>query len=135
METATHEAHSVDDAFMQRYFQAFKNRDLKALEEMVTDDVVLESAFGPDIHGKRFVGKKGFLEATVRYFDTLPGVHSFDRTFTLVGDKGFTEFTVSYQGPDGKPISVRVCDLFDFRDGKIASKRAYSKRLSQGDAA
>lgn len=136
METATAEQPaSVDDAFMQRYFQAFRNKDLTALEAMVTDDVVLESAFGPEAHGKRFVGKKGFIEATLRYFETLPGVHSFDRTWTVFGDKAFTEFTVSYEGPDGKPVTVRVCDLFDFRDGKIASKRAYSKRLSQGAAA
>lgn len=135
MEIATPETPCVDDAFMHRYFEAFKNRDLEGLEAMITDDVVLESAFGTEPHGKRFVGKKGFIEATLRYFQALPGVRSFDRTYTIVGDKAFTEFTVSYQGPDGQPVTVRVCDLFDFRDGKIASKRAYSKRLSQGSAA
>ena len=135
METTNPAAQRVDDAFMQKYFQAFRSKDLPALETMLTDDVVLESAFGPDLNGKRFVGKAGFIEATLRYFDTLPGVRSFDRTYTLLGDKGFTEFTVSYEEADGKTVTVRVCDLFDFRDGKIASKRAYSKRLSQGGAA
>ncbi len=135
METINPAGQGVDDAFMQKYFQAFRSKDIAALETMLTDDVVLESAFGPDANGKRFVGKAGFIEATLRYFDPLPGVRSFDRTYTLVGDKGFTEFTVSYDGADGKPVTVRVCDLFDFRDGKIASKRAYSKRLSQAGSA
>ena len=56
----------VDDAFMQRFFAAWKSRDVDAILSMVTDDVELESAFGPEPCGKRFVGKAGMREAALR---------------------------------------------------------------------
>ncbi len=120
----------VDDAFMQKFFDAWKRKDPDDIISMLTDDVVLESAFGPEVYGKRFSGKAAFREGIVRYFDALPGISSSDRTYAILGDKGFTEVTVSYPGPDGRQVTMRVCDLFDFRDGKVASKRAYAKRVA-----
>jgi len=119
----------VDDAFMLRFFDAWKRKDVDGILSMITDDAVLESAFGPEVHGKRFVGKQAFREGIVRYFQMLPGISSSDRTYAILGDKGFMEATASYPGPDGKQVTVRVCDLYEFRDGKVASKRAYSKRI------
>ena len=119
----------VDHAFMLRFFDAWKRKDADDIISMLTDDAVLESAFGPEVHGKRFTGKQAFREGIVRYFAALPGISSSDRTYAIMGDKGFTEVTVSYPGPDGKQVTMRVCDLFDFRDGKVASKRAYAKRV------
>ena len=119
----------VDDAFMLKFFDAWKRKNADDIVSMLTDDVVLESAFGPEIHGKRFTGKQAFREGVVRYFEALPVITSSDRTYALMGDKGFTEVTVSYPGADGKQVAMRVCDLFDFRDGKVASKRAYAKRI------
>lgn len=119
----------VDDAFMQRFFDAWKRQDVDGILSMITDDAVLESAFGPEVHGKRFVGRQAFREGIVRYFKALPGITSSDRTYVILGDKGFMEATASYPGPGGKQVSIRVCDLYDFRDGKVASKRAYSKRI------
>ena len=121
----------VDDAFMARWFEAWKRKSVEDILELVTDDVVLESAFGPEAHGKRFVGKKAFAEGCIRYFAAMEGVTSSDRAYVLMGDTGFTEVTISYRGPDGKQMSTRVCDLFAFRDGKVASKRAYSKRFAE----
>ena len=37
----------VDDDFMKRFFAAWKSRDVEAILSMCTDDVVLESSFGP----------------------------------------------------------------------------------------
>lgn len=119
----------VDDAFMTRFFDAWARKNVEDIISMVTDDAVLESAFGPDIHGKRFVGKKEFAEGIVRFYEALPDISSKDRTYAILGDKGFTEVTRTYTDADGKRITLRVCDIFDFRDGKVASKRAYAKRI------
>jgi ketosteroid isomerase-like protein len=120
----------VDDAFMERFLDAWKRQSVEDIISMVTDDVVLESAFGPDPRGKRFVGKKAFAEGTVRFFEVMKDMSSTDRTYAIMGDKGFTEATRTYTDADGKRVTVRVCDIFDFRDGKVASKRAYIKRLT-----
>jgi ketosteroid isomerase-like protein len=45
------------------------------------------------------------------------------------GDQGFAEGTIGYVDADGKKVRVRLCDLYDFREGKVASKRAYTKRI------
>jgi ketosteroid isomerase-like protein len=129
MKVETLESPIVDDEFMLKFFDAWKRKSVDDIISMLTEDVVLESAFGPEVHGKRFVGKQAFREGVVRYFEALPGITSSDRTYAILGDKGFTEVTVSYPGPDGKQVTMRVCDLFAFRDGKVASKRAYAKRV------
>lgn len=120
---------SVDDAFMQRFFAAWKSRDVDAILSMVTDDVELESGFGPETCGKRFVGKTGMREAALRLFALYPEAQSSDRTYSILGNDGFTEVTYSYLGADGKRVSTRLCDIYTFRDGKVASKRAYGKRF------
>lgn len=129
MTTETPESSSVDDAFMLRFFAAWKNRDVEAILSMVTDDVVLESGFGPETCGKRFVGKAGMREAALRLFALYPDAQSSGRTYSILGNQGFTEVTYSYTGADGKRVSTRLCDLYTFRDGKVASKRAYGKRF------
>ena len=129
MGTTTVESPEVDDAFMERFFAAWKNKDVDAILSMVTDDVELESAFGPETCGKLFVGKAGVREAALRLFAAFPGAKSSDRTYTIMGDHGFTEITYHYVDGEGKPVSTRLCDLFTFRDGKVSSKRAYGKRF------
>ncbi|MCF8534436.1 MAG: nuclear transport factor 2 family protein [Reyranella sp.] len=129
MDSVPNRAPVVDDAFMLRFFDAWKRKSADDIISMVTDDAVLESAFGPEPHGKRFVGKKAWVEGIDRFFLALKDASTSDRTYAIMGDKGFTEVTVNYVGPDGKRIVARVCDLFEFRDGKVASKRAYSKRI------
>lgn len=120
----------VDDAFMQRFFDAWKRRDVEGILALVTDDVVLESAFGPEVHGKRFSGKEQFRAGILRYFETFPAIASTDRRYAILGDKGFMEVTSTFTSADGKQMTMRVCDLYEFRDGKVSSKRAYAKRIS-----
>jgi ketosteroid isomerase-like protein len=123
---------SAHEELMARFFDAFKRRSVDDILAMVTDDAVLESAFGPEVHGKRFTGKAAFREGLVRYFEVMAGARTCDRTYSVLGDKGFTEVTVSFTDAEGKEVTTRVCDIFDFRDGKVASKRAYAKRIVAG---
>ncbi len=120
----------VDDDFMKRFFAAWKSRDVEAILSMCTDDVVLESSFGPAPCGKRLVGKEGMREGALRLFDLFPGAQTSERTYSIMGDCGFTEFTFSYPGSEGKRVVTQLCDIFTFRDGKVSSKRAYGKRFA-----
>lgn len=120
---------AANEALMPQFFDAFRRKSVDDILALCTEDAVLESAFGPESRGKRFEGKEAFRQGLVRYFDVMKGATSSERTWSVMGDKGFTEVTVTYPGPEEKLVSMRVCDIFDFRGGKVASKRAYAKRL------
>jgi ketosteroid isomerase-like protein len=58
----------VDEAFMLRFFDAWTRKNIDDIVAMCTDDVVLESSFGPEVYGKRFVGHKALREGILRYW-------------------------------------------------------------------
>jgi ketosteroid isomerase-like protein len=43
------------------------------------------------------------------------------------GDRGFSEWTFTGTARDGTRVEVHGCDLFMFRDGRIAVKDSYRK--------
>ena len=43
------------------------------------------------------------------------------------GNRGVSEWTFAGTGLDGKKVEVNGCDVFTFRDGKIAIKNSYRK--------
>ena len=43
------------------------------------------------------------------------------------GDRGVSEWTFTGTRADGSRVDVHGCDLFTFRDGKIATKDSYRK--------
>jgi hypothetical protein len=50
-----------------------------------------------------------------------------DPTHFIAGDRGVTEWVMTADGPDGR-IEVQGCDVFTFRDGKVAVKTSYLKQ-------
>ena len=45
----------------------------------------------------------------------------------ISGDRGVTEWTMQATTRDGKRIDARGCDVFHFKDGRIAFKDSYRK--------
>jgi ketosteroid isomerase-like protein len=45
----------------------------------------------------------------------------------VCGDRGVSEWTFTGTYADGRRVEVRGCDLFRFRDGRIALKNSYRK--------
>lgn len=68
-------------------------------------------------------GYKAVLEA-------FPDGRWRDASHFVAGDRGVSEWTFTATGVDGKAIEVRGCDLFTFRDGKIAVKNSFRKSRS-----
>ena len=48
----------------------------------------------------------------------------------ISGDRGVTEWVFSGTRGDGVRVEVQGCDVFTFRDGKIAVKNSYRKQRS-----
>jgi ketosteroid isomerase-like protein len=61
-------------------------------------------------------------------FVDLPDIRFSDDTHFVSGDRGLSEWVLSgTDAEDGTAVEVKGCDIFTFRDGKIALKDSYLK--------
>jgi ketosteroid isomerase-like protein len=86
--------------FLQSFADAWNRHDIDALMSFMTDDCVFEASGGPEKCGARH-----FVQ----------------------GERGVSEWTFTGTRLDGTRVEVNGCDLFTFRDGKIAVKNSYRK--------
>lgn len=121
----------VTKDFLQSFADAFNAHDIKAIMSHMTDDCVFEASAGPDVDGEKFTGQEQVKKAFEDVFATFPDAHWANPQHFVSGDRGFTQWTFSGTKADGTKVEVTGCDLFTFRDGKIAIKNSYRKnRLS-----
>jgi ketosteroid isomerase-like protein len=112
------------DAFFDNGWNA---HDVDTLMTFMTDDCVFESASGPDACGTRHAGRDPVRAAFARGFTAFPDVRFSDVRHVVAGDRSVSAWTFSGTGADGRKVEVHGCDLFTFRDGKIAFKSSYLK--------
>jgi ketosteroid isomerase-like protein len=62
-----------------------------------------------------------------KIFSSLENVRWNNSKHFIAGDRGVTEWVMTANTPDG-PLEVQGCDVFTFRDGKIAVKNSYLKQ-------
>ena len=105
----------------------WNGHDVDALMTFMTDDCVFESAAGSEICGTRHVGRTRVREAFARVFAAFPDVRFDDTRHIVAGDRGMSEWVFRGTSTDGKKVEVNGCDVFTFRDSKIAVKSSYLK--------
>ena len=93
----------------------------------MTDDCVFEASAGPDADGERFVGKEVVKKAFEEVFKTFPDAHWGNARHFISGNRAVSEWTFTGTKQDGSKLEVTGCDLFTFRNGKIAIKNSYRK--------
>ena len=117
----------VTVATLQAFADAWNQHDADALMSFMTEDCVFESSAGPEVCGTRYVGREAVRAGYVEVWTTFPDAHwGNDRHFVL-GDRGVSEWIFTGTRADGTRVEVNGCDLFTFRDGKIALKNSYRK--------
>lgn len=116
---------TVDD--LAAFSGAFNRHDVKSILSFMTDDCVFDAAGGPDVHGTRFVGQEAVGAAFEQVWATFPDAQWVDGHHFVAGDDGVSEWTFIGTKADGSRIEARGCDIFAFRDGKIAVKNAFRK--------
>ena len=129
--TSRRDAELVD--VLDRFAQAWNGHDLDALMAMMTDDCVFEASAGPHVDGQRSEGKHAVRAAYAAVFETFPDAHWANAKHFVVGNRGVSEWTFSGTHHDGRRVEVNGCDLFTFRDGKIAIKNSYRKNRPVAD--
>ncbi|WP_051324814.1 GAF domain-containing protein [Candidatus Solirubrobacter pratensis] len=107
---------------VERYLSAYNARDLAAWGELFHEDAMIRADAGT-MHGRQ--AAQAFAEGTMRAF---PGVRA--ELERVVGESD-TTIAVEYRlvNPDeerfGWRLAGTVCDVYDVRDGRIASCRSY----------
>jgi ketosteroid isomerase-like protein len=109
------------------FSDAFNRHDGAALMTFMTEDCVFDAAVGSEVYGTRFVGRDAVRAAFEGVWAIFPDAHWGHGRHWVAGDRGVSEWVFSGTHKDGWRIEAEGCDLFEFRDGLIAVKRAFRK--------
>ncbi len=117
----------VTIAILDAFADAFNRHDAEAIMAFMTEDCVFESSVGPDICGTRYVGREAVRAGFEEVFAAFPDADWGGARHFIQGDRGVSEWTFTGTRLDGTRVEVRGCDVFTFRDGKIALKDSFRK--------
>lgn len=118
---------SLTIADLQAFADAWNQHDIDALMRFMSDDCAFESSAGPDACGNRYAGREAVRAAFSEVWTTFPDAQWRSARHFVCGDRGVSEWTFTGTRADGTRTEVNGCDLFTFRDGKIALKNSYRK--------
>lgn len=122
----------MNEAFLQSFADAFNAHDVNAIMSHMTEDCIFEASAGPSFDGEIFSGQEEVRKAFENVFLTFNDAHWGNPHHFISGDRGFSEWLFTGTKSDGTKVEVTGCDLFTFRNGKIAIKNSYRKnRLAQ----
>lgn len=113
---------------LQAFADAWNRHDIDALMNFMTDDCVFEASAGPEVCGTRYVGPEAVRAGFSEVFATFLDAHWGQARHFVAGDRGVSEWTFTGTRADGTRVEVHGCDLFAFRNGKIALKNSYRKQ-------
>ena len=117
----------VTTEWLQAFADAWNRHDVDAIMAFMTDDCAFEASAGPDACGARFEGPAAVRAAFADVWATFPDAHWGGARHFVCGDRGVSEWVFTGTRGDGTRVEVQGCDLFRFRDGKIALKNSYRK--------
>lgn len=123
----------ITENFLQSFADAFNAHDMNAIMAHMTNDCVFEASAGPDMDGEKFNGQEQVAKAFENVFATFPDAHWSNIKHFVLGNRGFSEWVFTGTKPGAARVEVTGCDLFTFKNGKIAVKNSYRKnRLIAG---
>ena len=118
---------------VNRLFEAMNKRDWNTIRSNLHPDYVY---VGPDGQEARGI-EAGLTAGWVEHSEGFPDVRVEIKNMYVAGDTVVTEFTFSgthtgkWAGvdPTGKKAEADVCNIMEFRDGKLARERDYLDTL------
>ncbi|MES3012423.1 MAG: nuclear transport factor 2 family protein [Pseudomonadota bacterium] len=112
---------------LQAFAEAWNRHDLDALMSFMAEECVFEASGGPEVGGTRHVGRDAVRAGYAEVWSTFPDAQWGNARHVVAGDRGVSEWTFTGTRTDGSRVEVNGCDVFTFRDGKIAVKNSYRK--------
>lgn len=120
---------------LQAFADAWNRHDVTALMTFMSDDCVFEASAGSDVCGAKYIGTEAVRACFAEVWVTFPDAQWRNARQFVSGDRGVSEWTFTGTRTDGTRVEVHGCDLFTFRDGKIALKNSYRKYRSPANVA
>jgi uncharacterized protein (TIGR02246 family) len=115
------------EQLLTAFADAWNRHDVDALMSMMTPDGIFEASAGSFVNGERHAGHQAVRAAYAAVFAQYPDARWSNARHLVKGDRGLSEWTFTGTLKDGKRVEVTGCDLFTFRNGKIAVKNSYRK--------
>ncbi len=126
-----HVGEQVTIEVLERFADAWNRHDVDALMAFMAEDCVFEASAGPDMCGTRYVGREAVRTGFAEVWATFPDAHWGNARHFICGARRVSEWTFTGTHADGTHVEVHGCDLFTFRDGKIALKNSYRKNRAR----
>ena len=114
------------ERLLEAFADAWNRHDVDALMSMMTEDGIFEASAGNNVNGERHE-RQGVRAAYEAVFAQYPDAHWANARHVVKGNRGVSEWTFTGTLNDGRRVEVTGCDLFTFRDGKIAVKNSFRK--------
>lgn len=118
----------VTIATLQAFADAWNRHDIEVIMSMMTDDCVFTASGGSAVCGARYEGPDAVKAAFVAVWTMIPDAQWEDARHFIAGERGVSEWVFSGTRADGLRVRVNGCDLFRFREGRIAVKDSYRKQ-------
>jgi ketosteroid isomerase-like protein len=114
--------------FLDAFADAWNRHDANAILSMMTSDCIFETSRGPEVKGTVYSGQDEVRRGVEEVFATFPDAQWNEPKHFIAGDRGVSEWVFTATAPDGARVEVQGCDVFTFREGKIAVKNSYRKQ-------
>ena len=118
---------AVGVELLREVLEAFNQHDLDRIMTFFTEDAVLDMPRGREPWGTRAQGKDAVRTLLATRFEGIPDVNYGDDRHLVCGDRGVSEWLLTGTARDGRRLSLRGCDLYEFENGKISRKDSYWK--------
>lgn len=115
------------EALLAAFAAAWNRHDVEALMSMMTEDGVFEASAGDHVNGERHEGLRAVRAAYEAVFAQYPDARWGNARHFVNGTRGVSEWTFTGTSKDGRRVEVNGCDLFTFRNGRIAIKNSFRK--------
>ena len=119
-------------SLLRHFGKAFNKGDIEGILECVTEDFQWRLAEGPDAPDGKVVSGKDAVRAALQERDLTTKEIKFSETsIHFTEEKVFGCFRATGKLNDGTVVDQRGIDIYTFRDGKIAVKDSYWKRIDR----
>jgi ketosteroid isomerase-like protein/quercetin dioxygenase-like cupin family protein len=110
-----------------RFMAAWNARDVDGLMACMAEDCAFHASAGPEVEGRRFIGRAAVRASYAAMFETFPEAAWTADRHHVMGDTGLSEWRFVGTDKAGKRVDVQGCDIFRFDGTLIALKDSYRK--------
>jgi ketosteroid isomerase-like protein len=119
--------HAMTTERLDAFMDAWNAHDVDAIVGFFADDCVFHPSVGTELMGASYRGKDEVRRGVTSFLERYPDGRFEDASAFVAGDRGASEWTFVFTGPEGTEVAVRGCDLFEFEGDRISVKNAFRK--------